>query len=156
MEKLLASPKNNYLLMAHPINMHEEVLLWLSELEFCNIELQFLKKLLHKHLFTTPSKKKLNAYYALELKLKKFHESNFKKMHNAVLLHEHHLSEMDKDKILPGNMSIAKEHAKHKLGVNAFMGSVKKIKSELFSFVEKQLRDKRKISNGFKEGTLTL
>jgi hypothetical protein len=156
MTKLLTPANSNFLLMEHPVNMHGEVIQWVSELEFCNVELRFLKKLLRKYFLNTGSKKKLAVFYTFELKLKKFHEKNYKQMYDAVVVHEHQLSELDKDKFSQNQNKIINQHKKHKLGVTAFMESVKKIKLELYDFVEKQMIERKKIINGYEEGTITL
>ncbi len=141
MPKLLPQANNKFLLPPHPVNMHNDVVQWLSELEFCNVELTFFIKLLRKNNFYTSSKKRVTSYYALEIKLKKFQEKNLKTTFKGLVKHEHNLSEIDKNKLVMDVKKLTKEHNKYKLGVLAINGSVKKLKHELFAFVEKQLKN---------------
>ena len=120
--------------------MHDDVVQWLSDLEFCNVEFTFLRKLLRKNNFYTSSKKRVTTYYALEIKLKKFQEKNLKATYKGLVKHEHNLSEMDKNKLIIDANKLAKEHNKNKLALMAINGSIKKLKHELFAFVEKQLK----------------
>ncbi|MBK7854727.1 MAG: hypothetical protein IPJ79_07255 [Bacteroidetes bacterium] len=100
MPKLLIENSNKFMLPPHPIHMHDDVVNWISELEFCKIELLFFRKLLKQSVIVTKSKKRLNAYYSLELKLKKFDEVNLKKILGDIRLHEHNLSEAERAKLL--------------------------------------------------------
>lgn len=142
MSKLLMPANSKFMLPPHPVHMHDDVVRWISELEFCDIELTFFRKLLKRNNFFTASKKKLGNYYALELKLKKFQEKNLKAMFNEVQKHEHNLSEMERKKIVANEKTLGKEHKKYRLGVEALNGSVRKIKKELFAFIEKQQKEK--------------
>lgn len=156
MAKLLTQAKGDFLLMEHPVNMHEEVTQWISELEFCNTELLFLQNLLNRYFLQISVKKRIEEFKILESKLKTFHTKYFREFHDAVLRHEHDLSELDKDIFSQNGKTIQKAHKKHKLGMTAFMGSVKKIKKEIFTFIEKQLKEVKNITKGFEDGTLTL
>lgn len=142
MATLIGPAKNDFLLLEHPVNMHEEVTQWLSDLEFCNTELNFLQKLLNKYFLRISVKNKLTALNRLELKLKSIQTKNFKKIHSAILLHEHRLSELDKDKFLINEKSIRKEHNKNKSDMISLMTVMKEFKSELYAFIEKEMREK--------------
>lgn len=135
---------SKFILPAHPVNMHNDVVNWISELEFCELELAFFRKLLKQNNFYTASNKKQISYYSLALKIKRFQEKNLKSVFKDVIKHEHRLSELDKNKIVSDEKALAKEHKKYALGVKAIDGSVKKIKKELFTFIEKQLTKKKK------------
>ena len=72
--------------------------------------------------------------------IKKFQEKNLKATYKGLVKHEHNLSEMDKNKLIIDANKLAKEHNKNKLALMAINGSIKKLKHELFAFVEKQLK----------------
>ncbi|HNR19309.1 MAG TPA: hypothetical protein PKN75_07990 [Bacteroidia bacterium] len=138
MPKLLIENSNKFMLPPHPIHMHDDVVNWISELEFCKIELLFFRKLLKQSVIVTKSKKRLNAYYSLELKLKKFDTVNLKKILGDIRLHEHNLSEAERSKIIVNEKSINKAHQKIRLNIEEFTGSIRKLKKELFTFIENQ------------------
>ncbi len=156
MTTLISTPKNDFLLQEHPVNMHEETMEWLSELKFCKIELAFLNKLLNKAFLSSVSIKKINALDELDKKIKVFREEMFKEIYDSVISHEQHLALLDENAFAQDAHVIKQEHNKMSTSVNAFMGSVKKVKKEIYDFVEGQMKQSKKITKDFEEGNLTL
>jgi hypothetical protein len=155
MTTLIPVPKNDFLLQEHPVNMHEETMEWLSELEFCKTELAFLSKLLNKALFNTGSIRKISELDMLDKKIKVFKEKTLKEIHDSVIRHELHLASLDENAFAQAYL-IKQEHNKKSMSVKAFMSSVKRVKKEIFDFVERQMKQSKKIAKDFEEGNLTL
>ena len=140
MTKLLSPAKKMFLLMEHPVNMHDELTQWISELEFCKTELLFFQKLLNKYFLKISVEKKIGKFNILENKLKKFQNDKFYKIYDALIAHEHQLSDLDKDKFSTLEKLITIEHKKHKTDFVTFMNNMKVIKVEIFDFIENVIR----------------
>lgn len=156
MKKLISTAKSTYLLTEHPVNMHVETTDWLSDIEFCKTELAFLAKLQNRVFLNANNKRKINQATALDKKIKLFREKTLLKIHDSIIKHENHLASLDENAFTQDRHVIAEEHKKHKLSVNAFMGSVKKIKKEVFDFIEMQMVQSKKAIKEFEEGSITL
>lgn len=156
MTKLISAPTNEFLLQEHPVNMHVETTDWLSELEFCKTELSFLTNLLKKVFLNANNKKRMSEAASLEKKVKLFSEKTLKELHGSVIKHEQHLASLDENAFAQDESVIKKEHGKEKLSVIAFMGSVKKVKKEVFDFFEVQMKQTKKIISEFEEGSMCL
>lgn len=156
MTTLISASKNDFLLQEHPVNMHEETMEWLSELEFCNTELEFLNMLLNKASLNRVSIKKLNDLDVLDKKVKLFRRKTIREINDSVTEHENHLSSLDENAFAQDAHLIKQEHTKMNMSVKAFMGTVRKVKKEIFDFVEAQMKLSKKISKDFEEGNLAL
>ena len=156
MTTLISAPTNDFLLQEHPVNMHVETTDWLSELEFCKTELAFLTNLLKKVFLNANNKRKISEAASLEKKVKLFSEKTLEVLHDSVIKHEQHLASLDENAFAQDEHVIKKEHEKKKLSVNAFMGSVKKVKKEVFDFFEVQMKQTKNIIKEFEEGSMSL
>jgi hypothetical protein len=139
MSTLIESPKSDYLLQPHPSDLHNEATEWISDLEFCKTELIFLNKLLDKSFLKTKGKERLADLLAFEKKIRFFRANTLKSIHSEVIVHERHLASLDENVFAQDEQSIREEHERINTSVNAFMGTVRKIKKEIFDFVEKEL-----------------
>lgn len=156
MTKLISSPTNDFLLQEHPVNMHVETTDWLSELEFCKTELSFLTNLLKKVFLNANNKRRISEATSLEMKVKLFSEKMLKELREAVIKHEQHLASLDENKFAQDEQVIKEEHERKKLSVNEFMGSVKKVKKEVFDFFEVQMKQSKNSIKEFEEGSMSL
>ncbi|HKR04581.1 MAG TPA: hypothetical protein VJY62_08080 [Bacteroidia bacterium] len=156
MTTLISASKNDFLLGEHPVNLHVETTEWLSDIEFCKTELAFLCKLLNKVLFSTGNIRKINELDMIDKKIKVFKEKTLKEIHDSVISHEQHLASLDENAFAQEANVIKQEHYKTSMSVKAFMSSVKKVKKEIFDFVEGQMKQSKKIAKDFEEGNLTL
>ena len=156
MTKLISAPNSDFLLQEHPVNMHMETTEWLSDFEFCKTELAFLTNLLKKVFLNANNKRKISEATLLEKKVKLFSEKTLKALHDSVIEHEQHLASLDENAFAQDASVIKKEHEKKKFSVKAFMGSVKKIKKEVFDFFEVQMKQTKNIIKEFEEGSMSL
>ena len=144
MTTLVAPVKTDHLLPAAPEHLHQDATEWLSDLEFCRTELSFLIKLLDKTFLRVRGTQRLDDLSILEKKVRALRAKPLKQLHDAVILHEQHLASLDLDEFSLNRQSIVEEHAKHELGVTAFMRTIKKIKKEIFDFVEAEIKTSSK------------
>lgn len=140
MTTLIERPKSDYLLMPHQADLHEDAMEWLSDLEFCKTELSFLNKLLDKSFLRVKGAQKLSELLAFEKKIRLFRSNSIKNIHDRVVHHEQRLEELDENMFAQDEQEIREDHKKINADVMTFMGNVKKIKKEIFDFVEKELK----------------
>ena len=144
MTMLLEQEKGAYLLKPPMESLHHEVTEWLSELDFCKAELAFLSKVLDKYFLRVKGSQKLSDLFVMEKKVKAFRSNALKEIHHVVIHHEQHLAALDEDKFSQDEQAIREEHRKHSERMKTFLGSIRKIKKEIFSFVEKELKQAKK------------
>ena len=85
-----------------------------------------------------------------------FRERTLRQISKEIISHEVKLSLLDINKFAADEKALIREHKKQGMGVRAFRGAIRKIKGELYSFVEGQMRQVKKIKNDYEEGHLTL
>jgi hypothetical protein len=137
---LLSPATSDYLLEPAPDHLHQDATEWLSDLEFCKTELSFLNKLLDKTFLRSSATQMQNDLAALDNRVKFFRTVSLKKLHDEIINHERRLAVLDEDVFSMDRESIIKEHEKQEVAVNTFMETVKKLKKEIFAFVEQEIK----------------
>ncbi|HRH65005.1 MAG TPA: hypothetical protein PLU53_01780 [Bacteroidia bacterium] len=144
MTNLLTEAKSDYLLQTGISELHYEVTQWINEIEFYKTELFFLNKLLDRYLLRISNSEKVNAMLDLEKKVKSFRTGTLKKMIAAITEHEAELAKLDDNDLSQDEQRIREEHKEHKLAVKELAGNVKKLKIDIFSFVENLVKQTAK------------
>ena len=140
METLLQKPKLETLLQTGIDDLHHDTMDWLNELEFCTTELSFLNKLLDKYFLRIKGSQQITDLSKLDTKVNAFRNKTLNVLYQEINSHEKHLAELEERRFIQDEQSIREEHKKFGSDVKAFMADVKKIKKEIFDFVEKELK----------------
>lgn len=152
MTKLLSPTNGAYLLGPAPEHLHRESLNWLSELEFYKTEIAFLTKLLDIAFLRITSGQNLDELNVLEKKVRSFREKRLDELHNKIMRHENHLSELDEDVFKKNKPEIDEEHHSQFRDMTTFTDNIKELKKEIFALVETQLKRTKKVSRDFEDG----
>jgi hypothetical protein len=139
MTNLLSPAKSNFLLEVDLLHLHQETTEWLSELEFCKIELLFLQNLITKVGKKIMDTRKIIDLSALEKRIMTFQDHDLKKLHNEVIIHERNLSSLDENSLSQNEQSIRQDHKDFKAEISGFMSELRAFKKELFDKVSERL-----------------
>jgi len=134
MTTLLAPPKNDFLLQTGISELHSDVICWLDEVEFYKTEISFLIKLMNRHLLRINQSEKVNALLELEKKVKNYRTVKLSKMMLALYDLESQLSKLDESLFSQDEQLIREEH---KNDADEITVSIRKLKLEVFAFIEK-------------------
>ena len=136
MTTLLAAPKNDFLLQTGISELHSDVIRWLNEIEFYKTEISFLIKLMNRQLLRLNHSEKVNTLLELEKKVKNYRTIKLSKMMLALYDLESHLSKLDEDLFSQDEQKIREEHKKLKSDADEISVSIRKLKLEVFAFIE--------------------
>lgn len=139
MTKLITPSKNEYQLQIGLNTLHAETIEWLSEIEFGKTELSFLNKLLDKYFLRIEDTARLSALFDLDKRLKGFKLNDLKLLHKVMVMHENRLDALDENMFSQDEQMVRDEHATIKLKAEVFTDNIKKIKREIFDFVEREI-----------------
>lgn len=148
MTTLLEQAGTDYLLQPGIDGLHAEATNWVSELEFCKAELQFLNKLLDKYFLRVKGEQKLLTLEAMEKKVRSFRSKILSLALKKVLAHKESLATLSEQVFHQDEQRIREEHQTRKLDVQELLGNEKKIKQEIFAFVERELKEATKTKPG--------
>ena len=154
MTKLLSPVTGAYLLEPAPDMLHQDATQWLSDLEFYKTELAFLAKILNIAFLRVSSQQQLRGLKSLENKVKLFSEHSLDKLHEQVIRHENHLSELSEDKFKKNRKAVIEEHQAQFGEMRTFSDDVRDLKKEIFAVVENQLKRTKTVTGDLENGKL--
>lgn len=136
MTTLLAPPKNDFLLQTGISELHGDVIRWLDEIEFYKTEVSFLIKLMNRHLLRINQSEKVNSLLELEKRVKNYRTLKLSKVMLALYDLESHLSRLDEVLFSQDEQMIREDHKKLKNETGEITLTIKKLKLEVFAFIE--------------------
>jgi hypothetical protein len=136
MTTLLAPPKNDFLLQTGISELHSDVIRWLDEIEFYKTEVSFLIKLMNRHLLRINQSEKVNSLLELEKRVKNYRTLKLSKVMLALYDLESHLSRLDEVLFSQDEQMIREDHKKLKNETDEITLTIKKLKLEVFAFIE--------------------
>lgn len=136
MTTLLAPPKNDFLLQTGISELHGDVIRWLDEIEFYKTEVSFLIKLMNRHLLRINQSEKVNSLLELEKRVKNYRTLKLSKVMLALYDLESHLSRLDEVLFSQDEQMIREDHKKLKNETGEIALTIKKLKLEVFAFIE--------------------
>jgi GTPase involved in cell partitioning and DNA repair len=132
--------------------LHQEALIWLSEIEFYKTEIIFLTKLLDIAFLRVTSAGNLERMKLLEKKINDFREKTLDDLHAKVISHENQISALDEDEFQKNKSAVDEVHHGHFREIMTFKNEVRELKKEIFELVENQLKRAKKTSMHFADG----
>jgi lipase chaperone LimK len=142
MTALLSPATGDYLLMPAPEQLHQEAVEWLSDLEFYATELNFFSHLLTTTRLVAESPAVEDQLTRLEKKVDRFREKRLSPLRQSLVAFEKHLSDLDLETFHARQEPIQTEHRELNRSLREFWTDLKQLKSDLFRFVEEQMKKK--------------
>ncbi len=133
MEKLIANPKQTFLLGAGLDILHHESIEWLEEIAFWKDELSFFDKLLHR---SEPIEEDLKTYRGMLEQLEKIHGDFINQLEDDVIEHEKLLAKLEHNEEGHSDWEYREKHRRIKNRINMMMKDFRSFKSVIFNYVK--------------------
>lgn len=156
-EKKLLSPTNTaYLLKPGHDQIFYEVKEWISDIEFYQMEIDFFIKLLDKAFLRITNRQETTEIESLDKKLKKFKDDVLAVLLKRVLDYENQLGEVEESAFYEGEIRLLVEQSEFRTNINSVTRQIKKLKTEVYDIVEKQMRVAKNINADYQDGKIAL